>query len=979
MFYVMIEITAYRQLKRLKPQEIQRIYEQLISICSNRGGKFLEEEAGMFLFSFHPAREKVLKLISEFIFSSVEILEKNTNELFGYSIVCESVGPDDVEKAFFNLKNKLFLIPFQKGVWAGPEILPQLRGVFPLAEGDLLTRILGPQLGALVTPLTYDELFELTGWGDALGGPLDLHWNTPGGRILRIRSAHSLEKLSLLLKVLQRKNPTTEVIPVIFPIPGTKDALSQLLALVDSSVSLQQPTTATVSEGGLLKENPQWDFLLKDPGSSQYPGDHAYYDIQQALKQYFLLRIDQLLRQNLPPIFVVAWPSFFSSVAVKIVEEILADLVDTASLKLLILENLREKRQFLSGHSSVTWDFPVLTRAKVEQEIKRRSWISRVTPPGEQVFKTYSERGASITHWMLLHQEGKASESTEDPSWIQMTSLDRTHQKVYYAFHLGAPLLNEKRLMGFFESMNEDPAVIQDKVENLRNLGFLSLGKPSWVLRPDFLSKLSEILGDDARVLASHLGQFLYEIWAREEKRGAEIVFRILNLGGEHQKALTILSDYVNHKINRGEGDFLPLLRPVLWESMSEIREQVILSAAAFKLRFAMLQVNKDWKNISLDVFKKHFTPQTENFSNLEWTLQTGRLLLLKGQQTEGFALLKKALLLAQEQRNPESEIVVSIDIGQVLLSRGKSDDAHEYFDMAALLAEAKNDLYNFVRASFLDALTVYLAGDLSGAMGALEKVESSARKGGMHQFWLGILFIRARMGFDLGRYQETIDTLGELETQAKLYDLHEAKELAVRWRGRCLAYLGEIRDAHQVLLSVPSNPERECYRAEVALIAQDYETATKILKNLHAFPVIQPFYGERLSFSSGYALLEDRLFSSSGERGVLEFHALALKAYLGCLTGQKTENLSAFSELLANKHLVEISPFRVWIYLWYSQSLETGSEHEAQRLTLLGRGLKALQTRASNIRDPYLRQEFQNRPHWNSLFLAEAKKSKLL
>ncbi|NNM67042.1 MAG: hypothetical protein HKM06_03395 [Spirochaetales bacterium] len=878
-----------------------------------------------------------------------------------------------------NLKNRLFLIPHQNAIWAGPEILPKLRGDFPLDEGGQLTRILGPQLNAVETPLTYEELFELTGWGEALGGPVELHWNTQEARILRIRSAHPLEKISLLLKVLRKKNSSAEMIPVISPIPGTKDVLSQLLALIDRSASRQPLATPTAPQSVLFKENPQWDFLLNNPGSSEYPGDHAYYDIQQALKQYFLIRIDELLRQNLPPVFVVAWPSSFSLAASKVLEEILVYLLEEASLKLLILENVHEKRQLLSGRSSVTWDFYALTRTKLEQEIKRREWSARISLPGEPVFKLYADRGSSIVHWMLIHQETKISEIAEDPSWAQMMLLDSMHQKVYYAFLLGSPLLNEKRLIHFFEFMNEDPAVIRDKTENLQILGFLSLGTPSWALRPDFLPRLSEILGDEAQVLASRLGQYLYEIWAHEEKKGSEILFRVLNLGGEHQKALLVLSDYVNHKINRGEGDFLPLLRPALWENMPEIREQVILSVAAFKLRFAMLQVNKDWKNISLDVFKKHFTPQTENFSNLEWTLQTGRLLLLKGQQTDGFALLKKALLLAQEQKIPESEIIVSIEIGQVLLSKGKSDDAHEYFDMAALLAESKNDLYNFVRASFLDGLTAYLAGDLSGARGALEKVELPARRAGMHQFWMGILFVRARIGFDLGRYQETIDTLGELESQAKIYDLRDAKELAVLWRGRCLAYLGEIRDAHQVLLSVPPSAERECYRAEVALIAQDHETAIKILKSLNSFPVIPPFYGERLNFASGYSLLEDRLVSSSGEMGVLELHTTALKAYLGCLAGQKTEYLSVFSELLARKHLVEISPFRVWIYLWYSQSLETGSEHEAQRLTLLGRGLKALQTRASNIRDPYLRQEFQNRPYWNSLFLSEAKKSKLL
>jgi hypothetical protein len=86
------------------------------------------------------------------------------------------------------------------------------------------------------------------------------------------------------------------------------------------------------------------------------------------------------------------------------------------------------------------------------------------------------------------------------------------------------------------------------------------------------------------------------------------------------------------------------------------------------------------------------------------------------------------------------------------------------------------------------------------------------------------------------------------------------------------------------------------------------------------------------------------------------------------------------FQTLLAQKSLLELDMVSAQYYYWYYSILsKTDQSQEALRLTLLGRSLKDIQTRASRIEDPLQRQEYLHRPYWNAQYLSEGRRMKLL
>ncbi len=979
MLYVMVEISAFPQFKRLRPREAQEISDLVIHLGVHRGGKFVKELSGFFLFSFHPAREKIMSLISEFLFMTVESLEKKKEELFGYNLLWEQIEGSDEDITFNRLKNLLFQAPGSEGVWAGPEVTPLLQGHFPLAEGDL-TQVLGPQLTSGRESWDYEEFLDLTGWREALSGPLEKQMAEPG-KVLRLKSDHVVEKLAIVVRVLKQTFGTGEGFPVVFPLQDSRDALSQLLAQVDPSFVPEIPRYLTGEEAVLWPQNPQWEFLLTSRGGADYSGDRSSLDAYGALLGYFSAQIARLRAEKLPPVFLFLSPQKFPEAASELLGRLLMPLVNKEGLRIIILESSHRETEFLSTMTSVSWSFPNLTLSRLEQERARREWIERLDLPTESVLKACQDRGAALAHWFWGVQEGRwKSPVGEDPSWLLLEALGITHQKVYYVFLLGQSLLGESDLIRFFEYFGEDAAVTRDKVESLKSLGYLIFGTRNLALRPDFKDRLAQQLGEEGKLLASQLGKFLREAWKAQGKRLSEVVWEVLLKGQEYDFALEVLSAYVSQKINRGEGDFLPLLSLARWQSLpvEEARERLILTSAAFKLRFALNQSEKTWKPDSLEAFRKGFSSNTENLPVLEWTLQLGRWNLLQASVAEGFHLLKKALAGAQERHQPELEIRAGIDIGQALLMRQKNEEGREYFEMAGRLAEQWGDTFHIVQAGLWDTCARFLAGQLTGTSKILDRLEPLALKGGLHQYSTAFQFFRARLSFELGRYEEAENTLQSLGRKAAEFAIPQARTLARLWAGRCLAYQNRFEEAEKLFLETTNSLESCIYRAESAILQRDHERAWELLRQAPAELKVQPYTGDRLNFASGYSLAEDKALPSP-EGGMLELLFMALKAHAASLKGFKTEAHEAFQELLSRKSLMELSRFSPWIYLWHYRAIERHSDNEAHRLTILGRGLKSLQTLSSCIEDPAERQEFVNRPYWNAQFLSEARREKLL
>jgi len=977
MFFVMVEISNYRQLTRLRAADADEIRGLLEHFCQNRGGRLVKEQNGFFLFSFHPLREKVLEQVADFLFLTNESLQRKKEDLFGYSILLDHDDQTDEAGVFNRLKTQLFTAPREGRMWAGPGVRETLTGVLPVSHEEPLAEILGRPGRGELSPLPVELLLEMTGWIEALKTPLRRQLADTGdgrtGKVLRLKGTHLPEKYFVLRTVLHQIYGPHDDFPVLFPLEDSQDFLSQLLARVESHLVSEAPRP----------DDPSWPALLVCQGGGDYPGDSGGDDVVGALTYYFRALARHLTDRNLPPVFVFLFPHGYVPEAQKVLETILGDLVAREGLRLLVLEHQDNAVDFLSRQASLSWTFPPLSLERILRERDARGWQERFPQLTTVALDGCEGRGMGWVHhlWNLQEKKIEPSEKT-DPSWTLFLSLDPSHHKVYYVLWASRGLMDERVLVQFFLQWGEDGAVIQDKVDNLRSLGFLldGLSRP---LRPDFGPRLAGRLGEEGKELLVGLGKFLHRQWVHDH-RLSEILFGYLRDGGLHGPAVEVLAYYLTNKINQGKGDFLPLLRRSLWESAptEEIKETLRLVAAAAKLRFALNLPPTNRAVPPLERFRRYFTKRTEGTVHGEWQLQQGRFHLRSGDLTAGFVLLKKALLEAQHRGDKSLEVRAETEIGLTLLRRGRLEEAREYFDIAARLAEKADSPYLIVLSTGLDAVALFLSGYLTGADVALDRGLEAAARGGLQHGKVFLWFVRSRIQFDRGDYAAARNSLDTALSICRRYRVGEAEPVLEAWCGRSEAYEGNPQGGRQTLEALPASAERSYYLAETLYLEGSFAEALERIREAGSLvQPTQPFgRGERISWTTGFASVEDRALASPGGLGVLQNQIEGFQLLLEGLVNDPEEASRKFSEILSRKALLELDPVSAQFYFWYYLTVpKHEGRHEAHRLTLLGRALKDAQVRSSRIEDPVRRQDYLVKPHWNNQFAQEARKLKLL
>jgi len=962
MFFVLVEISNYRQLQRLRPSDASGTRGQLEHFCQNRGGRLIREQNGFFLFGFHPLRERVLDQVADFAVLTGEALHKRGDSLFGFNVLLDDADGDE-DSLFHRLKSVVFTVPRGNRVWTTETGRAALGGLLPLSDDAPLFEILGPPAPSGRSPLPIETLVEMTGWVAALkvplGRQLDDGRNRPG-KILRLKGDHLEEKYFVLRTVLHQIYGAHEDFPVLFPLEESRDVLSQLLARVDQRLVAAHPAP-----------DPAWTSLLLSRGGGEYPGDAGTEDVAGALAHYFRVVIRHWTEQQLPPVCVFLFPTGYHSEAQAVLEGILAPLVAHEGLRLLLLEH-PSGVSFMGSRPSLSWSFPPLTLDRLVKERDARGWQERFPSLTREALAACGGRGMAWAHHLWALQDGVRTPPQADPTWGLLTSLESTFHKIYFVLCSSRGLLDEEGLIAFFEEWGEDAAVVRDKIGVLRSMGFLpGLWKP---LRSDFRAGLGELLGDEARALADALARFLLAQWRRDHSM-SEVLFRMLVDTG--RPSTEVLGYYLTNKVNQGRGDFLALLRPWLWETAGAESDPFRLASAAAKLRFALNLPDTAWKITTLDRFKRSFTPRTESHPHGEWLLQCGRFQLRFGDWSEGFSLLKRALLMAQETQDATLEVRAEVEIGLALLRKNRLEEGREYFEIASRLAERAGSYLAALTAS-LDAVALFLLGKLSAAQKALVRGQRACEQGGLRKRRAFLHLVGARIAFDQGCYDTASVELDAALSLASRYHLGGAGAVLSAWRARCDVYAG--LGGREALERLEPSAERAFFLAEAQAFDKDYALAAQTLDD--GFPLVAPTRpfgsGEQVGWETGFAGLEDLLLSRAGDTGVLRHQMEAFRAYLSGMTGDAERAAREFQGVLSRKFLLDIDPASAQLFYWYYLVLPPSAQ-EAQRLTLLGRSLKDMQTRSSRIENPVERQDFLAKPYWNAQFAREARRVKLL
>ncbi len=343
----------------------------------------------------------------------------------------------------------------------------------------------------------------------------------------------------------------------------------------------------------------------------------------------------------------------------------------------------------------------------------------------------------------------------------------------------------------------------------------------------------------------------------------------------------------------------------------------------------------------------------------------------------------KDALLITQRAGLAGEESGINTLLGKIMLGMQRIEEAKDYFRISMETATPGSGKFLLAETYYLGAVTYYIYGNLSQSMRLLEKSLDLSRETGRRNWEIIALFAKGRINFDLGRYQSAINVFSECLSVARIYNSLESHEIIYPWIARSFVYSGKREAGGRILENYQESAEGAFFYSEYLYFKGLYSEAEDMVNlslemdsdNIHLF--LSPDF--KLD-SSGFKYMEDLVFLVMDGRGVLSHLLRAFSAYLSVLNDNPVKGIPELERLTRDDKLSDIDPFNGLYYFFHALSLpEKEGVDSLDRLTMLSKALRHVQTVASRIDFPKERMAFLTGNYWNSRLMTAAKKNKLL
>ena len=309
-------------------------------------------------------------------------------------------------------------------------------------------------------------------------------------------------------------------------------------------------------------------------------------------------------------------------------------------------------------------------------------------------------------------------------------------------------------------------------------------------------------------------------------------------------------------------------------------------------------------------------------------------------------------------------------------LSRQRIDDAMEYISFALEQAGKAEQSEEFMLTCYYASSIYFLYGNLSKAEQFALRAEETARRLGQSEWDARSRFLRARLYFETGRYEDALEIFESLGAagQPALVNTVGA------WRLRTKNFMGRFSPSE----SFPEgNPDGGIFKIEKAYFAAEYEKAVALADNFLSTSGEMPnddfLFTEQADWRSGFSQCE-YLFRPEkvpGTRLVWVYRAMAQCA-LHPSQEAKEEILGSMQRFMREEVLSDTDPNdSFYFYAWYSMFRNTGAA-QVDMNTVVSMAFKRLQRRAGRIDDGKIKQAFF-KSKWNSALYLAAKEHKLI
>lgn len=580
-------------------------------------------------------------------------------------------------------------------------------------------------------------------------------------------------------------------------------------------------------------------------------------------------------------------------------------------------------------------------------------------------------------------------------AWGEVEALPRPAKELLYLCALSGGIFATSETLGLALALDARPVgpeaaegrlrELANELHTLERAGLIRGIDVPVFLFPALKTRLAESLEDWSTMARAALAESLERAWRSGQARHLVLAFSVLRTD-RLDVALDILDNLVTRKLDelnvRGCHFFLDpaKLRADVGATEAQ-RERYAWTAAMGELRSHLLLGAWERAERAMDRVSNLEIPDDRPGALARRALEQSRFHLVKADAPAAAKAAKTAAILFHDASEERGERRAEAELGAALLAEGRLEEALEYFGF--VIRSSASDPFPRVRAASLAAVASYLLGNLSASVRLAEEAERLA-EGVARREWQALMaFFRARHHFDLGRFDEALSVLEGLLSFTRLYGMERARSVVTAWMGRSLAYAGRSAYAGELLERLGDSPEVRFFRAEALFLLGQVQPALRLLETDEPGKRRQSMQpGERVSWESGFASIEERCSLLRRDGGTLLRLIRGFRAYLTALDGRPEQASRELYRITRVERVSEADPYLPLYGYWYAATLPEenelakGSDH---RLTVLNKALKQLQQRSSRIESARDRWQLMTANFWNAKLLEEAKARRLV
>ena len=515
-------------------------------------------------------------------------------------------------------------------------------------------------------------------------------------------------------------------------------------------------------------------------------------------------------------------------------------------------------------------------------------------------------------------------------------------------------------------------------LERLVELGVISSVDDPGPLIPDFCPFAERILGSRSERVRSLVRERLLEsVSAKRVSNSYGFLETLVSLGGEGQDDLVL--DVVVGEIVRGTGtSLLPKLDDGGFGRTVGASRFAALSRI---LRTGIALVSCDAESAG-SVFREPLPTHIPSSRYRAYMLlDDASYSFWMNDLTSASSAAREASMLVQGSPRDHGSARAYRILGEIELARERISEAVDYFGFAAESAERSHDSFEALLSDVNSAATQFLLGNYSKAERHAAAAGKRASESYLEHWERWAKFMVARVRFETGSYQDAGKLFDKLRLEAAPDGRADYHGILDAWTNRVRVYIsGPAASLIPETAGSADTGDGLLFKAESALLCAKYENARAYANDYLRLPVaVHSHNPECVSWKSGFSMVEDKVIGTTGEEPVGRKLARVIRGLATAELGYPREALVDLYRMAKEERISPCDPYDALYFRSLFLILGHAGTPEVDRGTVLSIAFKRLQKRASHIDDPETKRSYINQNRWNGALYTEAKAGNLI